>query len=83
MGGGGHTYFDCHIGFACIRINNVSVYCSKLMLDYFGISNMYVNHVIIVIWVLFRAVFSETKLLFSAFCYLFDTIFALIDLLLV
>ena len=46
------------------------VYCSQLMLDYFGISNMYVNHAIVVIWVLLRAVFSETKILFSAFCYL-------------
>ena len=27
-------------------------FCSKLMLDYFDISNMYVNHAIVVIWVL-------------------------------
>ena len=49
------------------RITFLSVYCSKLMLDYFGISNMFVNHAIVVIWVFLRAVFSETKILFSAF----------------
>ena len=27
------------------------VYCSKLMLNYFGISNMYVNHAIVVKYV--------------------------------
>ena len=32
------------------------------MLDYFGISNMFVNHAIVVIWVDLRAVFSETKI---------------------
>ena len=36
------------------------------MLDYFGISNMYVNHVL-VIWVFLRVVFRKTKILFSAF----------------
>ena len=34
------------------------VYCRKLMLDYFGVSNMYVNHAIVVICVLlFSALF--------------------------
>ena len=45
-GGGGYTYFalsDAH--------------CSKLMLDYFGMLNMYINHAIVVIWVLLRTNF--------------------------
>ena len=46
-------------------------HCSKLMLDYFGISNMYVNHVIAVTWVILRSVFGEANILFSTWFYCF------------
>ena len=65
--GGSYLFFFVRLVLHASELLMCIVYCCKLMLDYFGISNMYVNHAIVVIWVLLRVVFSETKLLFSAF----------------
>ena len=69
--GGSYQLFFVRLVWHASELILFVVYCSKLMLDYFGISNMFVNHAIVVIWVLLRAVFSETKILFSACFYLF------------
>ena len=65
--GGSYLFFFVRLVLHASELIMFVVYCSKLMLDYFGISNMFVNHAIVVVWVLLRAVLSETKILLSAF----------------
>ena len=47
----GGSYLCCFVRLALHASELIMfvVYCNKLMLDYFGISNMYVNHAIGVI----------------------------------
>ena len=47
----GGSYLFCFVilGLHASELIMFVVYCSQLMLDYFVISNMYVNHVIVVI----------------------------------
>ena len=55
-------------------------HCSQMMWDYFGIWNMYVNHAIVVIWVLLLSVLGESKILFSTFYYCFGLWFLTIQI---
>ena len=65
--GGSYLFFLCQFGFACIGTNNVCCILPQLDVRLFWYIKHVCNHAIVVIWVLLRAVFSETKMLFSAF----------------